>query len=121
GTSVDQIVVVDEYDSSALEFINSGAAPLSAELQVEVARRLDCQVVQGYGLTECSPTTHLTPFGNARSGSVGVTAPTTESRIVDPVSGRDLGTGEEGEPWVRGPQVMTGYLTPRPGASGPAR
>lgn len=102
--------VVDEYDLSALEFINSGAAPLSAELQVEVARRLDCQVVQGYGLTECSPTTHLTPFGNARSGSVGVTAPNTESRIVDPVSGRDLGTGEEGELWVRGPQVMTGYL-----------
>jgi 4-coumarate--CoA ligase len=101
---------VDDYDLSALEYINSGAAPLSAELQDEVAARLGCQVVQGYGMTECSPTTHLTPFGNVRSGSVGVTAPNTESRIVDPVAGRDLGVDEDGELWVRGPQVMVGYL-----------
>ena len=41
---------------------------------------------------------------------MGITAPGTETKIADPVTGADLGTGEEGEVWVRGPQVMAGYL-----------
>jgi long-subunit acyl-CoA synthetase (AMP-forming) len=41
---------------------------------------------------------------------VGVTIPNTQTRIVDPVCGADLGAGEEGEIWVSGPQVMKGYL-----------
>ena len=45
-----------------------------------------------------------------KPGSVGVTAPNTEMRIVDPASGEDLGLDEDGELWVRGPQVMKGYL-----------
>lgn len=102
--------VVDDYDLSALEYVNSGAAPLSAEVQEEVAVRLGCHVVQGYGMTELSPVSHLTPPGMTRPGSVGVTAPSTESRIVDPATGADLGIDEEGELWVRGPQVMVGYL-----------
>jgi 4-coumarate--CoA ligase len=41
---------------------------------------------------------------------VGITAPSTQTRIVDPVTGADRGIGAEGEVWVRGPQVMKGYL-----------
>ena len=101
---------VDDYDLSALERLNSGAAPLSAELSHEVAARLGCQVVQGYGMTELSPTSHITPLNEGRPGSVGVTTPNAATRIVDPTSGADLGVGEEGEVWVKGPQVMAGYL-----------
>ncbi len=102
--------LVDSFDLSALEQVFSGAAPLSAELALEAGKRLGCEVVQGYGMTELSPVSHLTPPGHFKPGSVGVTAPNTELRIVHPASGEDLGPDENGELWVRGPQVMKGYL-----------
>lgn len=102
--------IVDNYDMSALEQIFSGAAPLSAELALECGKRLGCEVVQGYGMTELSPVSHITPPGWFKPGSVGVTAPNTETRIVDPGSGEDLDVDKDGEIWVRGPQVMKGYL-----------
>ena len=102
--------MVDNYDLSALEQIFSGAAPLSAELALEVGKRIGCEVVQGYGMTELSPVSHLTPKGQFKPGSVGVTAPNTETMIVDPISQEPLGIDADGEVWVRGPQVMAGYL-----------
>ncbi len=102
--------LVDQFDLSRLEQVFSGAAPLSAELALEAGKRLGCEVVQGYGMTEMSPVSHLTPPGYFKPGSVGVTAPSTELRIVHPASGEDLGPDEDGELWVRGPQVMKGYL-----------
>ena len=102
--------LVDSFDLSHLRLMNSGAAPLKAELAAECSKRLGCEVVQGYGMTELSPVSHLTPPGWFKPGSVGITAPSTQTRIVDPATGADLGTGEEGEVWVRGPQVMKGYL-----------
>ena len=102
--------LVDRFDLSALEQVFSGAAPLSGELAEEAGARLGCEVVQGYGMTELSPVSHLTPVGEFKPGSVGVTAPNTETAIVDIETGEFLPTGEEGEVWVRGPQVMKGYL-----------
>jgi acyl-CoA synthetase (AMP-forming)/AMP-acid ligase II len=102
--------LVDHYDLSALKSVFSGAAPLGAELAQEAGARLGCEVVQGYGMTELSPVSHATPEGQFKPGTIGVLAPSTESRIVDPDTGNDLGEGEDGEVWVRGPQVMPGYL-----------
>lgn len=99
--------MVASYDLSCVERFFSGAAPLGAELGDAVAARLGCLAVQGYGMTEMSPVSHATPRGQSRAGSVGVTMPSTECRIV--VDGRDAGVGEAGELWVRGPQVMAGY------------
>lgn len=101
---------VEGFDLSKMETIFSGAAPLSAELAEEAAGRLGCEVVQGYGMTELSPVTQLTTPGGYKPGSVGVTTPNTEIMIVDPLSGESLGTDAEGELWIRGPQVMKGYL-----------
>jgi 4-coumarate--CoA ligase len=102
--------VVDQYDLSHVKQVFSGAAPLSAELALEASGRLGCEVVQGYGMTEMSPVSHLTPIGGFKPGSVGVTAPDTETQIVDPATGTPVGLDEDGEVWVRGPQVMLGYL-----------
>ncbi len=103
---------VEDRDLSSLQWINSGAAPLGAELAETCAARLDCTVFQGYGLTETSPVTHAVPVarGENRPGSIGPPIPGTECRVVDVVSGEDLRPGEDGEVWIRGPQVMRGYL-----------
>jgi acyl-CoA synthetase (AMP-forming)/AMP-acid ligase II len=102
--------LVDKFDLGALTQIMSAAAPLKADLAAACAERLNCEVAQGYGMTELSPASHLTPPGWFKPGSVGVTAPNTETRILDPASGADLGIDEDGEICVRGPQVMKGYL-----------
>ena len=102
--------IVDTYDLSSLQQVFSGAAPLSAELALEAGARIGCEFVQGFGMTEMSPVSHLTPPGAFKAGSVGVTVPNTETKIIDPQTGEALGIGEEGEVCVRGPQVMLGYL-----------
>ena len=102
--------LVDQFDLSALEWILSGAAPLSAELAIECGQRLGCEVVQGYGMTELSPVSHATPPGQFKPGSAGVTVPNTEVNIVDPATQASLGLDQDGEVWIRGPQVMKGYL-----------
>ncbi len=102
--------IVDEFDLSSLRQVFSGAAPLGAELAAEASARIGCEVVQGYGMTELSPVSHGTVEGDFRPGTSGVTISNTETRIVDPGSGEDQGVGERGEVWVRGPQVMKGYL-----------
>ena len=102
--------IVDQYDMSSVRQIFSGAAPLGAELAAEAGVRLGCEVVQGFGMTELSPVSHCTVEGDYRPGTSGITASNTESRIVDPVGGEDQGVGDRGELWVRGPQVMKGYL-----------
>ncbi len=102
--------LVDQFDLSSLKYTMSGAAPLGAQISNALATRLGIESEQGYGMTEMSPVSHITSLGKGRPGSAGQTAPGTECRIVDIDSGRDLGPGEEGELWVRGPQVMKGYL-----------
>jgi 4-coumarate--CoA ligase len=99
--------MVEGFDLTGVERFFSGAAPLGGEVAEAVARRLKCAAVQGYGMTELSPVSHAVPRGQTRAGSVGVTLPSTEIRIV--ADGQDMGTGVAGELWVRGPQVMAGY------------
>lgn len=102
---------IDNYDLSALEQIFCAAAPLGADLESEAAARLDCKVVQGYGLTETSPVTHLPiPGESMPQGSIGVALCNIECRVVDVETGNDVGPNERGEIWVRGPNVMKGYL-----------
>jgi 4-coumarate--CoA ligase len=108
--------LVDSYDLSSLKVIMSAAAPLGAEVAGAVAARLGCTVIQGYGMTELSPLTHVVPHRDPRPGAVGVAAPGTATRIVDPATGSDCDAGVEGEVWVKGPQVMLGYLN-RPEAT----
>jgi acyl-CoA synthetase (AMP-forming)/AMP-acid ligase II len=104
--------LVDRYDLSSVRNITSGAAPLGADIQAACSSRLGCTVRQGYGLTETSPVTHLTPHPPEpqKAGSVGPPIPNTEVMIADMMSGESLPPGAEGEVWIRGPQVMHGYF-----------
>ena len=67
-----------------------------------------CEVIEGYGLTECSPVVSVNLPGQVRQGTVGPVVPETEIRVVDD-EGIEVPQGEKGELWVRGPQVMLGY------------
>ncbi|MFF9778746.1 4-coumarate--CoA ligase family protein [Streptomyces sp. NPDC013978] len=105
----------ERYDLSTVQHILSAAAPLDAKLAAACSTRLSLPpVVQGYGMTELSPCSHLVPLVQAAvapPGTVGKLIAGTEMRIVsldDP--GKEVGVGEPGEIVIRGPQVMKGYL-----------
>ena len=104
--------IVEKYDLSNLEVIMSGAAPLGQDLQEAAQNRVGGVVMQGYGLTETSPVTHMNPDeeGKGRAGSIGFLIPNTEAKFVDPAKGEELDVNGTGELWIRGPQVMKGYL-----------
>lgn len=109
---------VDRARFPRLRTLFSGAAPLDEGVTRACAERLGCTVMQGYGLTETSPGTHVSPTDPARirAGAVGPCLPNTECRIVDLVRGVPVAPGDLGEIHVRGPQVMKGYLN-RPDAT----
>ncbi len=101
---------VDQYDLSSLREVVSGAAPLPENTARRCSERVGCTVRQLYGLTEAGPLTHITPRDRMRQNSVGLPLPNTEFRIVEVVYKRDVEPEELGEVWVRGPQIMQGYL-----------
>ncbi len=102
---------VDHYDLHSLHTMFSGAAPLGPALTEALQQRLNVTLRQGYGMTEASPVTHYSDHGSEpRPGTVGRLAPSTECRIVVADTGSDAAPGQPGEVWVRGPQVMKGYL-----------
>src|SRR5262249_17783792 len=104
---------VEGHDLSTLKLVISGAAPLDADLAGRAEQRIGVPVRQGYGMTELSPVSHksrLARVAETPPGSVGALVPNTEARLVDPEGGGDVARGEAGEIWIRGPQVMKGYL-----------
>jgi acyl-CoA synthetase (AMP-forming)/AMP-acid ligase II len=107
--------MVDQFDLSPLAIIMSGAAPLDAGVAEACARRLNCRLIQGYGMTEASPVTHCVSDTAdwKKFGSIGTVIPATECKVVDVSSGSTLDPGQDGEILVRGPQVMMGYLNNR--------
>jgi acyl-CoA synthetase (AMP-forming)/AMP-acid ligase II len=103
---------VDGVDLSALRYVTCAAAPLDGELAEACAKRLGLHaVLQAYGMTELSPGTHAIPQDDQDPppGAVGKLFPSTEMRLVG-ADGNDVAAGASGEIWIRGPQVMKGYL-----------
>ncbi|SKB98465.1 4-coumarate--CoA ligase [Arthrobacter sp. 49Tsu3.1M3] len=112
--------LVAEYDLGSVHTTLSGAAPLDGELGTRLAERLGCRVLQGYGMTEMSPVSHLIPHEvhdglSVPVSSVGYTVPNMQCRLVDPATGEEIpvpaeGTSAPGHLLCRGPNVMLGYL-----------
>ena len=97
------------FDLSSLRFLMSGAAPLPAEVGRQAAAKLNCVVMQGYGMTESSPITNVNPLASPRDGTVGPAVSDTLEKIVSLETGEEVEPGEVGELLVFGPQVMQGY------------
>ena len=108
----------DERAFSACQFMVCGAAPLDEELARAVERRLDLTILQGYGMTETAPVTHVGIARKSTPGSIGFAVPNTQYRIVDLEQRTDVDEGAAGELLVRGPQLMRGYLGQPPLADG---
>lgn len=99
-----------ELDFSNLRLSIGGGMAVQravAERWVDVT---GCDLLEGYGLTECAPVVSFVPYNIGKyTGSIGVPAPSTDVRLKDE-DGNDVAKGEAGELWVKGPQVMKGYL-----------
>jgi acyl-CoA synthetase (AMP-forming)/AMP-acid ligase II len=102
---------VSQFDLSSIRLVFSGAAPLGEDIARALSEKLGCPVVQGYGMTEASPVTHLSPTKPPfKPGSVGRVVPNTEVKLVAIDGDAEVAPGDEGELWIRGPQIMQGYL-----------
>jgi long-chain acyl-CoA synthetase len=101
----------EEFGLNSIKTCNSGSAPMPVELLREFERKTGAKILEGYGLSEASPTTHCNPpFADRKPGSVGIGMPSTEYKIVDVGSGlEEVPVGELGEVIIKGPQIMKGY------------
>jgi long-chain acyl-CoA synthetase len=102
---------LQSFDLSSLKYCVSGGAPLPVELKQRFERLTGCKVVEGYGLTEASPSVTCNPVeGPVKEGSIGQPLPGTIVSLRDLADpGKEVALGEKGEICVKGPQVMKGY------------
>jgi len=103
---------IKKTDLTCVRGCFSGSAPMPVEVIRDFEEATGAVIVEGYGLTETTPVTHVNPFaGGARKvGSIGLPISDTECRIVDLKTGTtDVSIGERGELIIKGPQVMKGY------------
>ena len=102
---------IGKYDLSSLKFCGSGGAPLPLEVAQRFAAVSGCNLAEGWGMTETSPTGTFTPvYGKRKAGSCGLPMPRIDIRMLDlddPT--RYVALGERGEMCIRGPNVMNGY------------
>ncbi|KAA1470608.1 acetyl-CoA synthetase-like protein [Dentipellis sp. KUC8613] len=119
-----------QHDITSLQYLSSGAAPVGRQLMAAAVQKLgsvgaNVVIGQGYGLTETSPVTHHLPraLATRKPGSCGLLLPNLEARLVDEdgeapewddkeerVGGPGVRVSGRGELWLRGPNVMKGYL-----------
>lgn len=99
-----------KYDLTSLKRCISGGAPLPVDVKTSFETETGCILVEGYGLTETSPVSHVNPLqGVNKKGSIGLPLAATHIRLVDPETHQDVALGEKGEVCIQGPQVMKGY------------
>ncbi|KAL2060896.1 hypothetical protein VTL71DRAFT_8948 [Oculimacula yallundae] len=103
--------LVDRFDVSSLRLMHSAAAPLTQDLIGMIFKRIKVPVKQSYGMSESSPgiSTQRTETWNKPPGSVGKLYPSMSLKVVSPTTETELPTGDEGELWIRGPNVFRGY------------
>lgn len=110
--------IVDQFDISSVHTVFSGAAPLDGETAELAGARIHARMMQGYGMSELSPVSHAMPHDrhDIPVSSVGAMLPNEECKLIDTETGEEItelgddGVTRAGELWVKGPNVMLGYL-----------
>lgn len=102
---------IEHLDLRSVQRCFSGSAPLPQEVLRRFEAITGSRIVEGFGLSEASPVTHMNPLSGVRKvGSIGVPIPGTDCKIVDVDTGlTEAKPGEAGELIIRGPQIMQGY------------
>jgi len=102
---------IRDFDLRSIRYCVTGSAPMPVELSKQFKDLTGAEIIEGFGLTESSPVTHLNPLrGKRKTGSIGLPFPDTDCSIVDTEMGIEhLPPGQVGELIIRGPQVMRGY------------
>ena len=109
-TAINNHPDVKKFALGSIKLCLSGAAPLPLEVAETFEKLTGGRLVEGFGMTECSPVAIANPlFGTRRAGSIGLPVSDTDAKIVDLETGATLGVGHEGELAIKGPQVMLGY------------
>ena len=110
-TSINNAPDLSKYNLSAIRYCISGGAPLPLEVKNQFEQLTGCRLVEGYGLSECSPVATCNALqGVNKEGSIGLPVPGTELSIHDiDDPEQTLGPNHRGEVWISGPQVMKGY------------
>ncbi|KAK5047590.1 hypothetical protein LTR84_006687 [Exophiala bonariae] len=101
--------LVDRYNLSSLRMMHSSAAPTSVDIIESIHKRLGVPLKQGYGLSEASPgVSSQTWIGwNSPIGASGQLVPSMSMKFMD--NGEEVTQGEEGELWIKGPNLFKGY------------
>jgi fatty-acyl-CoA synthase len=98
-----------EYDISGLKRVSGGGAAMPAAVAQKLLDLTGQQYMEGYGLSETMAASHVNPPHRMKQQCLGVPYLNVDSRIVDPVTLKELPPGENGEIWIHGPQVFQGY------------
>ena len=111
-TAINQAPDLAKYDLSSIRYCMSGGAPLPLEVKRQFEQITGCKLVEGYGLSESSPVATCNSMsGTNKENSIGLPVPGTDITIHDLETPHDLmPVGERGEVWIKGPQIMKGYL-----------
>jgi len=111
---------IDRIDLKSVKACVSGSAPLPGDVRRRFEALTESTILEGFGLTETSPVTHVNPLrGTRKDGSIGVPLPGTDAKVVSLENGETVAPNEDGELLIRGPQVMRGYWK-RPDATAEA-
>ena len=98
-----------QLDFSNMKLALGGGMAVQRPVAERWQKVTSTRLVEGYGLTECAPLVTVSPYNlPAYNGSIGFPAPSTDIKLVND-DGVEVATGEAGEMWVKGPQVMKGY------------
>ncbi len=102
---------IERLDLRSVQRCFSGSAALAEDVLQRFEALTGSRIVEGFGLSEASPVTHLNPlYGTRKTGSIGVPIPNTESKTVSVDDGvTETAPGQPGELAIRGPQIMRGY------------
>lgn len=110
-TAINHHEDISKFDLSSIRHCISGGAPLPAEVKDRFESLTGCSLVEGYGLSECSPVASCNPLSTGgKAGSIGIPLPATRIALFEmDKPGKVVKPGDKGEVCIKGPQVMTGY------------